>query len=54
MIRSLFYTLILTVFAFSSKAQNKDTILLMNGNVVVEKVIDTLIGAVTIEIVVMR
>ena len=48
MIRSLFYTLILTVFAFSSKAQNKDTILLMNGNVVVEKVIDTLIGAVTI------
>ncbi len=29
-------------------AQNKDTILLMNGNVVVEKVLDTLIGAVTI------
>lgn len=34
--------------SFSSRAQNKDTILLMNGNVVVEKVIDTLIGAVTI------
>lgn len=48
MIRSLFFTLILIVFAFSSKAQNKDTILLMNGNVVVEKVLDTLIGAVTI------
>ncbi len=29
-------------------AQQKDTILLMNGNMVVEKVIDTLIGAVTI------
>ncbi len=48
MIRSLFFTLILIVFAVSSKAQNKDTILLMNGNVVVEKVLDTLIGAVTI------
>lgn len=36
------------LFAFSSKAQFKDTILLMNGNYVVEKVIDTLIGAVTI------
>ncbi len=35
-------------FAFNSKAQYKDTILLMNGNYVVEKVIDTLIGAVTI------
>jgi hypothetical protein len=30
------------------QAQNKDTILLMNGNYVVEKVLDTLIGAVTI------
>ena len=48
MIRSLFFTLILIIFAISSKAQNKDTILLMNGNVVVEKVLDTLIGAVTI------
>ncbi|MCD6018277.1 MAG: hypothetical protein K0S53_1398 [Bacteroidetes bacterium] len=35
-------------FAWVSQAQNKDTILLMNGNYVVEKVLDTLIGAVTI------
>ena len=35
-------------FAGVSGAQNKDTILLMNGNYVVEKVLDTLIGAVTI------
>jgi hypothetical protein len=34
--------------SLSSKAQSKDTILLMNGNIVVEKVLDTLIGAVTI------
>ncbi len=40
--------LFIVFFAFSSKAQYKDTILLMNGNYVVEKVIDTLIGAVTI------
>jgi hypothetical protein len=40
--------LFVCVFCFSSQAQNKDTILLMNGNYVVEKVIDTLIGAVTI------
>ena len=46
--RHLFFTLTLLVFAISTKAQNKDTILLMNGNVVVEKVLDTLIGAVTI------
>ncbi|MFO0320935.1 MAG: hypothetical protein ACK504_00730 [Bacteroidota bacterium] len=31
-----------------TKAQQKDTILLMNGQIVVEKVIDTLIGAVTV------
>lgn len=31
-----------------SKAQTKDTVFLMNGNIVAEKVIDTLIGAVTI------
>lgn len=40
--------LFIVFFAFNSKAQYKDTILLMNGNYVVEKVIDTLIGAVTI------
>jgi len=40
----------LSILAFSSScfSQTKDTILLMNGNFVVEKVIDTLIGAVTI------
>lgn len=31
-----------------AKAQKMDTILLMNGNIVVEKVLDTLIGAVTV------
>lgn len=36
------------VLSLTTIAQNKDTILLMNGNFVVEKVIDTLIGAVTI------
>lgn len=40
--------LFIVFLAFNSKAQYKDTILLMNGNYVVEKVIDTLIGAVTI------
>lgn len=29
-------------------AQNRDTILLMNGNIVIEKVIDTVLGAVTV------
>jgi len=48
MMRYLIFTFTLFVFAISAKAQNKDTILLMNGNVVVEKVLDTLIGAVTI------
>ena len=32
----------------NNSAQSKDTILLMNGQLVVEKVVDTLIGAVTI------
>lgn len=36
------------VLSINLNAQHKDTILLMNGNYVVEKVIDTLIGAVTI------
>ena len=48
MIKTLFSILFLAILVLSSKAQHKDTILLMNGNVVVEKVIDTLIGAVTI------
>lgn len=48
MIRPLILLLSLVTLSFSSKSQNKDTILLMNGNTVVEKVLDTLIGAVTI------
>lgn len=48
MVHRLFFILFFTFLAFSSNAQNKDTILLMNGNYVVEKVLDTLIGAVTI------
>jgi hypothetical protein len=44
-----FFSLLSLIFiSFFSEAQNKDTILLMNGNYVVEKVIDTVIGAVTI------
>jgi hypothetical protein len=38
----------LCLLTYHLKAQAKDTILLMNGNKVVEHVIDTLIGAVTI------
>lgn len=45
----LFWTLItLTLLVFRLNAQQKDTILLMNGQLVVERVLDTLIGAVTI------
>lgn len=45
----LFFILILSLLVrVSSKAQTKDTIFLMNGNIVAEKVLDTLIGAVTI------
>lgn len=42
--------LIIFFFCFITqyKAQTKDTIFLMNGNIVAEKVTDTLIGAVTI------
>lgn len=45
-----FFIISLFVFAISSNitAQAKDTLLLMNGQFVVEKVTDTLIGAVTI------
>lgn len=42
---------LLFTFIFSGNflfSQQKDTIILMNGNVVVERVIDTLLGAVTI------
>jgi hypothetical protein len=40
--------LIIPSFFNITKAQQKDTILLMNGQIVVEKIIDTLIGAVTV------
>lgn len=48
MSRFIISLLFILIFAFNTEAQHKDTILLMNGNYVVEKVIDTLIGAVTI------
>lgn len=46
--RLLFITLALPLFSITCNGQAKDTVMLMNGNVVVEKVIDTLIGAVTV------
>jgi len=43
------FTLVLIYFTLPvASQQKKDTIILMNGNVVVERVIDTLLGAVTI------
>lgn len=48
MMRLLFITLALPLFSITCNGQAKDTVMLMNGNVVVEKVIDTLIGAVTV------
>jgi hypothetical protein len=48
MIRILFLSLSLFILCLQANGQNKDTILLMNGNVVIEKVLDTVIGAVTI------
>lgn len=46
--RFVFSVLALVLLSCTCRAQAKDTVLLMNGNVVVEKVIDTLIGAVTV------
>ncbi len=46
--KTLFVLFILSILAVTGRSQTKDTLLLMNGNFVVEKVIDTLIGAVTI------
>lgn len=41
--------ILILLFSFTKNyGQTKDTILLMNGNLVIEKVLDTLIGAVTI------
>ena len=48
MIRALFLMLTLQLSALTCFSQAKDTVLLMNGNVVVERVIDTVIGAVTV------
>lgn len=48
MLKKFIFPILCLLLACSAKAQYKDTILLMNGNVVVEKVIDTLLGAVTI------
>lgn len=48
MIRLSFLLMALQLISLSCFSQSKDTILLMNGNIVVEKVIDTLIGAVTV------
>lgn len=46
--QKLFFSFFVLFFTLHSKAQTKDTIFLMNGNFVSEKIIDTLIGAVTI------
>ncbi len=48
MIRLSFLLLALQLMSLSCFSQSKDTVLLMNGNIVVEKVIDTVIGAVTV------
>lgn len=40
--------LLFIVFSLSSRAQSVDTLYLMNGHIVTQKVIDTLLGAVTI------
>lgn len=48
MIRLSFLPVALQLISLSCFSQSKDTVLLMNGNIVVEKVIDTLIGAVTV------
>jgi hypothetical protein len=44
----IYIIVLISCSTFSLKSQSKDTVLLMNGNFVVEKVIDTLIGAVTV------
>lgn len=48
MIRALLLILALQLSTLTCFSQAKDTVLLMNGNVVVERVIDTVIGAVTV------
>lgn len=46
--KPIFFIIFLSLFFNKSFSQSKDTLLLMNGNIVVERVLDTLIGAVTI------
>lgn len=46
--RQLLFICCLSCCVLLSKAQTKDTVFLMNGNIVAEKVLDTLIGAVTV------
>ena len=48
MLKKHFALFFILLFALNSNAQNKDTIFLMNGNIVSGKIIDTLIGAVSI------
>jgi len=48
MVKHFIIPFLFACLSFSANAQYKDTIMLMNGNTVVEKVLDTLIGAVTI------
>ncbi len=48
MIRKLLFILSIQFTSFYAFSQAKDTVLLMNGNLVVEHVIDTVIGAVTV------
>ena len=48
MTQKLFLLFLIAFFSFQSKAQTKDSVFLMNGNIVAEKVIDTLLGAVSV------
>lgn len=48
MLHKLYISFFILILASNGKAQTKDTIFLMNGHFVSEKIIDTLIGAVTI------
>src|SRR4051812_46724909 len=49
MFKQIISLLVLSLLCFSrSYSQKKDTVILMNGNVVVAQVLDTLLGAVTI------
>ena len=48
MLRNFACALLFIIASFQGRAQAKDTIFLMNGHIVAEKVIDTLMNAVTI------